>query len=317
MTSSVVFILLLAMPMLAFGVPGEQLGFLERPGRPTDTCSYTCSPGKGKAYKACGRGNTQNPGCYLDICYLTTLSGQLHAGYSCYPAYVEPSYGPWPRYTPEPRETTAPVPDVPCPATCRESQTLADDDCTYDGLPIAGCQSDSTCSLAVGSGYQCAPYQGVSETKTFISSLSGLELIVRYQWFAGQYDLDTSTEFLGDKPGSTCSTSSGQYIEFLGDNTSGGGAEVYIIQIGDSLANGAWGGSTTVKLYGHWYASSEKDPFTIFASLRDASTGAPIANSEISISVHATYKYSCPTELLGHITITDLGGSVSLEITPN
>lgn len=318
MTSCIlIFVFLLAVPLLTSAVPAEKLGFpVRQGGPPANTCSYTCYPGKGKAYKLCGRGRNANPNCYLDVCYTTNLAGKIHAGYRCAPYYVQPSYEPWPRYTPQPGITIAPVPDVPCPTTCRSSQTLAEDDCIYDGLPVAGCRSDTTCSLSTGSGFQCAAYAGVTDTKTFVSSLSGLELVVQYQWSFSQYDLDSATSFLGDKVGSTCTDYSGAYIEFRGDDTSEAGMETYIVRVGDARDASAWTSSTIVDLYAGWFASANSGSFTISASLRDSSTFAPVANSEISISTTTVSQNDCSPHLLGQVVITELADSVSLEIVP-
>lgn len=309
------FLLGFCFPFLALSVPSEKLAGLARPGGPpARECSSTCYPGKGKAYQECGRGSSANPDCVLQVCQMSNLGGQIHAGYRCAPIYIEPSYPPWPRYTPEPRETFAPVPGVDCAATCRDSQTLADDDCMLEGNPIAGCRVDSTCSLSTGSGFQCAAYSGISETKTYVASLDGLELIVHYQWSSGQYDLDSATEFLGDKVGTFCG-SSGSYIEFQGDNTSEAGTESYIVNIADAFNSGAWSGSTTISLYGGWYYDPQTGPINISVSLRDASNGTPIANSEISISATTDAQEDCSPYLLGQVTITELVDSVSLEIT--
>lgn len=316
MTSALTLFLVLAFPLLAFGVPSEKLTDTLRQGRrPPRQCSNTCYPGKGKAYQECGGSRNTNSDCYLSVCEQTNLGGKIHAGYRCVPYYVEPSYPPYPRYTPEPRETFAPVPDIPCADTCRDSQTLADDDCMSQGNLIAGCRVDSACTLSTGSGYQCAAYDGVTGTKTFVASLDGLELIIQYSWGIGQFDIDSATEFLGDKVGVSCDTS-GTYIEFLGDNTSEAGTESYIISISDALNAGAWSGSTIVNLYAGWFSDPQSGPITISASLRDASSGAPIPNSEISIQATTSEQTGCSTYLLGQVSITELADSVSLEIAP-
>lgn len=122
--------------------------------------------------------------------------------------------------------------------------------------------------------------------------------------------------FLGDKVGSTCDFSTGAFIEFQGDNTSEGGTETYIVRISEALDAAAWSGSTTVDLFAGWFGETQEGPITISASLRDASSGVPIANSEISISATTEGQNSCSTFLLGQVVITELADSVSLEITP-
>lgn len=317
MSLSITIAVLLAFPLIVSGIPSENLGTSDKQrGPPVRTCSSTCFPGKGKAAKECGTGRNTNPDCFLQVCQLSNLGGQIKAGYKCTPFFIEPSFPPFPRFTPEPRETFAPVPEVECPAVCRESEFTADEDCTSGGFAIAGCRVDSVCSTSTGSGFQCAAYDGITDTQTFIPSISGLELIVQYQWSAGQFDLDSATEFLGDKVGSTCDFFSGTFIEFQGDDTSEGGTESYIVRISDALDASAWSGSTTVNLFAGWYSEPQEGPITISASLRDSATGFPIANSEISISATTDAQTSCSTFLLGQVVITELADSVSLEIIP-
>lgn len=308
-------ILLLFLPLSVFGVPSENLKNVLHQGRNSRPrgCSDVCRPGKGTAFQECGNSRRPNPDCELQVCQQTNLGGQIHAGYKCTPRFIEPSFPPFPRFTPEPRETFAPVPTLDCPEVCRESQFLAEDDCSLDGFPVAGCRSDSVCSTTSGSGFQCVPFEGVTETTVFLQSIDGLELLLEYQWGPGQFDLDSSTEFLGSSVGTACGNS-GTFIEFLGDNVSEGGVELYVVRISDALDAGAWSGSTTVGLFGGWFGDVPPGTITISASLRDASSSIPIANSEVFIVVTPNGESGCLDNQLGEITITQLSDSVSLEI---
>lgn len=83
----------------------------------------------------------------------------------------------------------------------------------------------------------------------------GLVLKVFYTWPADQNDLDTATSLLGDTVGFGCGSTS-TYMDWTGDDTGAGGAEIVTVRISDAASNNALPTTFAVEAFAGWYSGN-------------------------------------------------------------
>jgi hypothetical protein len=82
----------------------------------------------------------------------------------------------------------------------------------------------------------------------------GRILRVTYDWtMTGVSDLDTSTAFLTEKAGWSCSPY-GNYVRFVtGDSTGTNSRETVEIEVERAMNDGRWNSSVVINCFAHWY----------------------------------------------------------------
>jgi len=83
---------------------------------------------------------------------------------------------------------------------------------------------------------------------------SNLEII--YSWPSGQYDLDSVTTFLGQSVGFGFGNNSKPYIQFFGDNVSGG-PEKTVIDLKNAYLDGLISGNLSIDCYADWFPATQ------------------------------------------------------------
>ena len=150
------------------------------------------------------------------------------------------------------------------------------------------------------------------------TSIEDLTLVIEYSWPADQPDLDTGTFFLGNGVGFRCSSST-DYIEFSGDNTSTGGIETARIRLGSSFAGGLWSLQVSVFLNAGWYSCSGQGPasVTVFTE-KPSNDGSVIVGTAVSFAMDPGCQNACSNTLVERldVQVDELGGNVVVAVLP-
>lgn len=133
-----------------------------------------------------------------------------------------------------------------------------------------------------------------------LESLAGLELIVAYSWPRDESDLDTGTEFLGDVVGFSCGES--PYMEFSGDDTSGGGTETVVIDLEQSQNDGKWSDRTRVTFRAGWY-KRVAGPATLRMALRNRNTKREVSGTGLATVISPGSQSDCASKIVAVLTI--------------
>ncbi len=103
--------------------------------------------------------------------------------------------------------------------------------------------------------------------------LNDHELWIEYKWGQNVSDLDTGTAFLGVTVGWSWN-SSGEYLDWSGDDISAGGSEQVVVDLNSAFDDGMWSGTTTVSMMAGWYIPHDGyGPATLTVALRNINTG--------------------------------------------
>lgn len=137
-----------------------------------------------------------------------------------------------------------------------------------------------------------------------VATLDGLQLVAHYTWPTDQRDLDTATQFLDEKVGYDCGSSSRNYTEFItGDDTSSGGTETIVMRIGDARSDGAWGRKTIISFAAGWYNGRGTGPATLSTVLRDQSTNGEIEGTALTVAIDPGSQNGCASQPVAQMVI--------------
>ncbi len=142
--------------------------------------------------------------------------------------------------------------------------------------------------------------------------LDDFDLQIIYTWTHEQYDLDTGTEFLGDRVG--YGYDGAEYMEFSGDDTEAGGREVVTIDLYRALLDGAWGVSVGIDLRAGWYGpAGGTGPATVTVALRNKETGD--LRNAVQLPIAPGMQTGPASTLVGRVTITESGDDHDIAFT--
>ncbi len=114
--------------------------------------------------------------------------------------------------------------------------------------------------------------------------LNDHELWIEYKWGQNVRDLDTGTAFLDVTVGWSWN-SSGEYLDWSGDDTSAGGSEQVVVDLNSAFDDGMWSGTTTVSMMAGWYSPAEGyGPATLTVALKNINTGELVNTVQKTIS---------------------------------
>lgn len=178
-----------------------------------------------------------------------------------------------------------------------------------DSSPLAVTARSAIRSYSTESGVGSESAGSVSAT---VPNLTGLELVVRYSWPLNEVDLDTGTEFLGQKVGFDCGTS--PYMQFSGDNTSSGGSETVTVRLAQARADGKWKDDTVVNFNAGWF-SREGGPATVRTFLQNASTKEEVSGTGLATVITPGSQNGCSATLVGRITVKVAISGVAFTLT--
>ncbi len=132
--------------------------------------------------------------------------------------------------------------------------------------------------------------------------LEDYDLQITYTWTQERYDLDTGTEFLGDRVGDGYDDA--DYMEFTGEDEAG--REVVTIDLYEAFLADAWDDFVEIGLRADWFTESGGvGPATVTIALKHKTTGE-LRNS-VQLPIAPGSRTGPATTLVGTVIITESG----------
>jgi len=131
----------------------------------------------------------------------------------------------------------------------------------------------------------------------------GLNLKIIYSWPPAQNDLDTATSLLGSEVGFACNNTSG-YLDWTGDDTTGGGSEIVTARISDAASDDALTPTFSVEAKAGWYTGNTGSGQAFLEIyLENPSTGS-LYGQRVSKTINPGAQSGCATTPVGGADFT-------------